>query len=71
MASHFVSLTRGKEGFQVNDYTTGAASSGQAFEFRLDDASGYRRAEVIRQLKALELFFENRLDVAAGFVMLD
>jgi hypothetical protein len=69
MASHFVSLTRGKEGVQFNDFTTGAATSGQVFELRLDDASGYRRVEIIKQLDALKRFFENpALYNTAGFI---
>jgi hypothetical protein len=69
MASHFVSLTRGKEGFQFNDFTTGTSTSGQVFELRLDDASGYRRVEVIKQLDAFIRFFENpALYNTAGFI---
>ena len=72
MASHFVSMTRGQEGFQFSDFTTGAATSGQAIELRLDDASGYRRVEVIKQLKALKRFFEiPALFVPSGFVLKD
>lgn len=72
MASHFVSLTRGLEGFQFNDFTTGAASSGAVFEFRLDDASGYRRIDIVKQLDALKRFFENPNQfVPAGFIVAD
>ena len=69
MASHFVSLTRGEEGFQFNDFTTGAATSGQAIELRLDDASGFRRVEIIKAIEAFERFFENpALYNTAGFI---
>jgi hypothetical protein len=69
MASHFVSLPRGKEGVQFTDFTTGTSTSGQVFELRLDDASGYRRVEVIKQLDALKRFFENpALYNTAGFI---
>jgi hypothetical protein len=69
MASHFVSLTRGKEGVQFSDFTTGTSTSAQVFELRLDDASGYRRVEIIKQLDALKRFFENpALYNTAGFI---
>ncbi len=72
MASHFVSLTRGLEGFQFNDFTTGTSTSGAVFEFRLDDASGYRRVDLIKQFDALKRFFENpALYNTAGFVVSD
>ena len=70
MASHFVSLTRGLEGFQNSDFTTGAATSGQVVEFRLDDASGFNRLEVIKALDAFKRFFENPGQAnTAGFVI--
>lgn len=69
MASHFVSLTRGEEGSQFSDFTTGTSTSAQALELRLDDASAYRRVEVIKQLEAFIRFFENpALYNTAGFI---
>lgn len=72
MASHYVSLTRGLEGSQFSDFTTGTSSSGAVFEFRLDDASGYRRVDIIKQLDALKRFFETQaLFNTAGFITAD
>jgi hypothetical protein len=69
MASHFVSLTRGLEGEQFSDFTTGTSTSAQVFELRLDDASAYRRVEIIKQLDAFKRFFENpALYNTAGFI---
>jgi hypothetical protein len=73
MASHFVGLTRGEEGFQYNDFTTGTATNaGQSLELRLDDAANYRRVDVVKQLEAFIRFFENpALYNTAGFVVTD
>jgi hypothetical protein len=72
MASHFVSLSRGLEGSQYSDFTTGTSTSGQVFELRLDDASAYRRIEVIKQINALIRFFETpMLFAGSGFVLKD
>jgi hypothetical protein len=62
MASHFVSLNRGQEGFQPVDFVTGTASAANVgLELRLDDAAGYRRVDVVRQLEAFIRFFEDRV----------
>ena len=69
MADHYVSLTRGKEGFKASDFTTGAASAAtDLFEFRDLDGVTPSRQEVKKALKAFERFFED-VDqvVAAGF----
>ena len=71
MASHFVSLQRGEEGSDYNDFTTGVASTpGDNFEFRLLDDVPVRPTEVLKALKAFERFFENRIQwQAGGFVI--
>jgi hypothetical protein len=72
MASHFVSLNRGQtdSGIRSADFVTGAASSANVgIEVRLDDASGMSHKDVVNALQAFQRFFENRLDVAAGFVV--
>jgi hypothetical protein len=72
MASHFVSLNRGQtdSGIRQSDFVTGAASSANVgIEVRLDDASGFTRKDVLNALRAIEMFFESRLDVAAGFIV--
>jgi hypothetical protein len=70
MASHFVSLNRGEEGMDYNDFATGAASSGDNIELRLDDAAGYTKVDVIKALDAFKRFFENAQQVgASGFVV--
>jgi hypothetical protein len=73
MASHFVSLNRGQEGSQLNDFVSGAASSANVgLELRLDDAAGYRRIDIIKQLEAFRIFFENpMLYSGSGFVVKD
>jgi hypothetical protein len=70
MASHFVSLNRGQEGFQFSDFTTGAATSGAVIELRLDDASNFTQLEVVKAIEAFQRFFENRQQFnPAGFVV--
>jgi hypothetical protein len=65
-------MTRGLEGSQFSDFTTGTSTSGAVFEFRLDDASGYRRVDLIKQFDALKRFFENPNNfVPAGFIVAD
>ena len=70
MASHFVALNRGQEGELYSDFTTGVAATANVFEFRVDDASGARPADIKKALKAFERFFENQQQwSAAGFVI--
>jgi len=70
MPSHFVSLNRGVDGELYSDYTTGAASSAQVVELRLDDASGFRPNEIKKAILAFERFFENpQLWATAGFII--
>jgi hypothetical protein len=73
MASHFVSLTRGQEGSQFNDFVSGAASSAAVgLELRLDDTAGYRRIDIIKQLDAFKRFFETpALYSGSGFAVSD
>jgi hypothetical protein len=70
MASHFVSLNRGVDGSLYSDYTTGAVSSGQVVEIRLDDASGFTPRDMRIALDAFERFFTNPQQWApAGFII--
>jgi hypothetical protein len=71
MASHFVSLNRGQDGFRYDQFVTGAASSANiGLELRLDDAAAYTRKDVVTQLQAFIRFFENPQQVSpAGFVV--
>jgi hypothetical protein len=69
MADHFVSLTRGEEGFKYNDFATGTSSvAGDAIELRVLDGAGLRKIDVVKALAAFERFFSNAQQVkAAGF----
>lgn len=69
MASHFVAITRGLEGSQYVDFTTGTSSASTAlFEFRVLDGVTPTKVEVHKALDAFERFFENQQQVvAAGF----
>lgn len=69
MANHFVSLARGIEGTKASDFTTGTASSaGDLFELRILDGVTPTKVEVLKALKAFEIFFENQQQVVtAGF----
>ena len=60
MAAHFMSLSRGEEGFQFSDYTTGTATNaGTGFvELRVDD-NVFRRIDIIKILEAYIRVFEN------------
>jgi hypothetical protein len=68
MADHFVSLSRGEQGFKPNEFTTGTASTGDDFELRIRDGSGATKLDVINALSAFKRFFENPQWVApTGF----
>ncbi len=70
MASHFLSLNRGQEGFNYSDFATGAATSGGDIELRLDDGKAYTKKDVVNALDAFKRFFENAQQVgASGFVV--
>jgi hypothetical protein len=62
MASHYVSLTRGEEGFTSTDFTSGTASAAtDLFEFRVLDGvtPPPTKVEVLKALKGFQRFFEN------------
>jgi len=69
MADHFVAIARGVEGEKYSDFTTGTSSASTAlFEFRVLDGVTPKKVEVLKALKAIERFFENRQQVTtAGF----
>lgn len=70
MASHFVALNRGQEGELYSDFVTGTSASANVIEVRIDDAGGFRPADVEKAMKAFERFFENPQQWAtAGFVI--
>ena len=67
MASHFVSLARGEEGFKYSDFTTGTSSAAtDLFEFRILDGVTPKKVEILKALEAFERFFENAQQVVAG-----
>lgn len=68
MASHYVAITRGLEGSQMVDFTTGTSSASTAlFEFRVLDGVTPTRVEVIKALEAFERFFSNPQQGGVGF----
>jgi hypothetical protein len=68
VASHYVSLTRGKEGMAYSDFTTGTSSAAtDLFEFRVLDGVTPSKVEVIKALEAFERFFENAQQSGSGF----
>lgn len=68
MASHYVSLTRGKEGSAYSDFTTGTSSAAtDLFEFRVLDGVTPTKVEVMKALEAFERFFQNAQQAGSGF----
>ena len=69
MSSHYVSLTRGTEGSQYVDFTTGTSSAAtDLFELRILDGVTPTKVEVLKAIEAFERFFENAQQVTtAGF----
>ncbi len=64
MASHYVSLNRGVEGFNYSDFTTGTSSTGtDAVELRVLDGAGLTLLDMNRILEAFERFFQNSQQV--------
>lgn len=60
MSSHFASLKRGVEGFNISDFTTGTATTAtDLFEFRVLDGVTPSKVEVIKALDSFKRFFEN------------
>ena len=71
MASHYIALNRGQEGLTTTDFVLGAVSAGNAgLEVRLDDASGYRKIDFVRQLRQIARYMENAQNASvSGFVL--
>lgn len=69
MASHYVSLNRGEQGFASSDFTTGTASTGtDQIELRVLDGASLTKKDIQIALDAFERFFQNAQQVkAAGF----
>lgn len=68
MASHYVSLARGIEGFKYSDFTTGTSATTDQFEFRVLDGVTPKKVEVQKALDAFKRFFDNAQQVTtAGF----
>lgn len=73
MASHFVGLIRGQEGFNYSDFVTGTATNGtETIELRIDDGANFTKKDVHNALMAFQRFFENaQLVSVSGFVVSD
>lgn len=68
MASHYVSLTRGEQGFVETEFTTGTSSTaGDDVELRIRDGASLTKKDILVALEAFERFMQtNRLVVNAG-----
>jgi hypothetical protein len=67
MASHFVSLARGEEGFKYSDFTTGTSSAAtDLFEFRILDGVTPTKTEVNKALEGFERFFNDAKLLSIG-----
>ena len=65
MASFFVAIDRGRDGFTRTDFTTGAASSpAKEFELRILDTIT-NRDEVVKAVQALERYVTENLFTGA------
>lgn len=69
MASHYVSLNRGEQGFVDTEFTSGTSSTaGDDIELRVRDGASLTKKDVIIALEAFERYFETaKLVSAAGF----
>jgi hypothetical protein len=69
MASHYVSLNRGIDGFKGTDFTSGTSSTAaDAIELRVLDGASLTRLDVVKAIEAFERYFENSVvTTAAGF----
>jgi hypothetical protein len=70
MTAHYVGLQRGVEGTAQSDFTTSTSTTGDLFEFTLQDGTTPSRTEIKKALMAFIRFFEdteNDLSSAAGF----
>ena len=57
MASHYLSLNRGKSGFASVDFTTGTSSaSTDHVELRVLDGAGLTKLDLVSALEAFERF---------------
>lgn len=56
MASHYLGINRGKEGFTDSDFTYGTSSGSTDVELRIDDTIPWTRFEIRKALDAFERF---------------
>lgn len=67
MASHYISLNRGKSGFASVDFTTGTSSTGtDQIELRVLDGASLSKMDVHNAIEAFERWFEDAKRVAAA-----
>jgi hypothetical protein len=61
MASHFIAIDRGKDGFRELDFVTGTSSSAAAdIELRIKDGAGLTTKDMRLALEAFERFVITR-----------
>lgn len=69
MADHFISLNRGKQGFNAVDFTTGVATTaGDQIELRITD-SVLTIKDMLVALEAFERFIEDSKKMVAAGVL--
>lgn len=67
MASHYLSLNRGKSGFASVDFTTGTSSTGtDQIELRVLDGAGLTKLDLVSALEAIERFVNDPKRMAAA-----
>ena len=67
MSDHFIAISRGVDGFNQTDFTTGTSSASSApFELRIKDGAGATKKDAIVALEGLRRFLETSPWAAAS-----
>lgn len=64
MAQQYISINRGKEGFNSSDITAGTATvAGDDIELRFNDAASLTKLDITKALAAFERYVQSALSV--------